>query len=155
MVTKSDDAEMCLKEISGISFHYRHCGLKNVWLTNGFTISGQAEDGGVVISAPDNLHRLIGRLIVALPRRLSGAEFQFLRRELDLTLRQLAELLGCSTAEAAECESSLVKPVANDNLGRKIRVLYAEMFAGELAEGPVDRPAWHFAYEARGWFLMP
>ena len=134
--------------------HYPQCGLNNVWLENGFLV-GEAADEEVIVTAPEELHRLIGQLVVALPRPLLGVEFQYLRRELDLTARQLAELLGCTIAEAHQSEKSLVELASGTNADREIRILYLETFGGELAAEPEDRPSWHLAREPHGWFLVP
>lgn len=75
-------------------YHYKDCGLRGVWLANGFrTIStdyGQATS----IADVEGLHRAIARTIAIEKPRLSGGEFRFLRKELGLTQSALAEWFG-------------------------------------------------------------
>ncbi len=78
-----------------MSYHYTECGLDNVWLENGYEVETHKNYGDLVcISNPRGLHDAIGRLLVRLPRTLFGSEFRFLRTELDMSQRILAETLG-------------------------------------------------------------
>ena len=88
-------------------YHYTECGLDNVWLLNGYMIEQHPNYGELfAIDHVDDLHRFIGRSLIALPRLLNGAEFRFLRRELDLSQKTLADLIGSNEQSVAKWEKS-------------------------------------------------
>ncbi|MBK7001681.1 MAG: hypothetical protein IPH35_17395 [Rhodoferax sp.] len=70
-------------------YHYTESGLQNVWLANGYKIR-KCEDGdAVAIADVYGLNTVIGRHI-ATKSYLSGKEFRFLRKELDLSQNRFA-----------------------------------------------------------------
>lgn len=73
-------------------YHYTDSGLQNVWLT-GVEVRDTAHGPTTIIPAIEDLHRLIGMSIAQANRQMTGAEVRFLRTELDLSQRALAELL--------------------------------------------------------------
>jgi putative transcriptional regulator len=75
-------------------YHYTESGLRNVWLVNGLKRHKTGHSAGVSFDKLDALHREIGRWLCTVSPRLKGAEFRFLRLELDLTQTALAKLLG-------------------------------------------------------------
>lgn len=74
-------------------YHYKGCGLPNVWLVNGFTERDTPYGPAVAIADIDGLHRTIGLEIIGKPGRFSPEEVRFLRKEMDLSQRALAECL--------------------------------------------------------------
>ena len=80
-------------EMEGAPFHYTDCGLDNVWLYGGVRYHDTAYGPATSIHNIDELHDAIGMSIVRSDG-MSGAEFRFLRVELDLSQRALASLLG-------------------------------------------------------------
>jgi DNA-binding transcriptional regulator YiaG len=104
--------------------HYTESGLRNVWLANGYRTHKTAYGKGVSFDNVDGLHRVIGRWLCAYRPRLSGAEFRFLRHELDLSQAALAGLLGNDAQSVALWEKGKVKvPAWADRL---MRALYRE-----------------------------
>jgi DNA-binding transcriptional regulator YiaG len=87
-------------------YHYTESGLRNVWLVNGYTSRRTPYGKGIAIADLEGLHRAIARQIVRLPRPLSGAEFRFLRKELELSQANLADCLGCNVQALARWEKS-------------------------------------------------
>lgn len=75
--------------------HYKECGLDHVYLVNGYTPTKDA-DGNEVIVIDDvaGLHLAIREGVVDLARPLTPKEFRFLRREIDVSQRQLALIVG-------------------------------------------------------------
>lgn len=74
--------------------HYTGSGLSNVWLVNGYTEHQTPYGLSVAIADLEGLHRIIGLEIVTQPSGpLLGEQVRFLRHELDLSQRTLAELL--------------------------------------------------------------
>ena len=75
-------------------YHYRECGLDDVYLVNGFTRFKSARGTSVAIKNIDMLHQAIGTHLCNQARELSGKEIKFLRRELMLSQAALAHLVG-------------------------------------------------------------
>ena len=76
-------------------YHYTESGLQNVWLENGFAIHETPYGKGVSIHDVTGLHRVIGCALARLPR-ITGPQVRFLRKELGLSQKELAALLGTS-----------------------------------------------------------
>jgi DNA-binding transcriptional regulator YiaG len=109
-------------------YHYTESGLRNVWLVNGYALRKTPYGQGVAIENLDGLHRAIARQIVRLPRPLTGAEFRFLRKQLELSQAGLADYLGCNVQALARWEkakSRTPKPAE-----RLLRALYRESDEG-------------------------
>ncbi len=105
-------------------YHYTESGLRNIYLVNGFKQHKTAYGKGVAFDNIEGLHREIGRHICAYRPRLTGAEFRFLRHELDLSQAALAGLLGNNEQAVALWEKGKVKvPAWADRL---MRALYRE-----------------------------
>ena len=107
-------------------YHYRECGLSQVWLKNGYRKIATPYGEAVEIDHVEELHRAIARALLTRPR-LSGREFRFLRRELDLSQAALAEMLGNSEQSVALWEKGRGAPKWADRL---IRALYREHAEG-------------------------
>jgi putative transcriptional regulator len=115
-----------------MTYHYTESGLDNVWLENGFKIETHKNYGELVsITNPRGLHEGIGRWLVAQPRTLSGAEFRFLRTELDLSQRMLADLVGTNEQSIAKWEKARSKDVANKAAERLLRLAYISYLDGK------------------------
>lgn len=76
-------------------FQYKGCGLDNVYLANGY--ERRVTNGGVeVLHIEDlgGLHRTIALSLAVNPLEIAGSEFRFLRKELDMSQRAVAGVLG-------------------------------------------------------------
>lgn len=107
-------------------YHYKACGLDNVYLVNGFYM--EETDYGPVISFEDieGLHALIAHRLVNHDRELSGKEFRFLRKELEFSQKEVARLFGYDEQTIGRWERG-----ENDMPGsadRLIRLLYQEYY---------------------------
>lgn len=100
-------------------FHYVACGLPNVWLSNGFTVT-EDEAGESFFSIADvrDLHRAIGHFLTEKESGLTGEEFRFLRTELRMSRKTLADLLGYSDEAIKKWESgeNRIHKLADANL---------------------------------------
>ncbi len=108
-------------------YHYTECGLNNVWLVNGFKDHETPYGKGVAIEDADGLHRVIALDLVNHKPRLSGGEFRFLRKELDLSQAALARVLGNDEQSVARWEKSGRVPKMGE---RFLRALYREHAEG-------------------------
>lgn len=76
-------------------YRYTESGLDNVFLKNGYEIKESPYGELVSIHNMDGLHKAIAESIVQYsPTPMNGKEFRFLRIELDLSQRVLADILG-------------------------------------------------------------
>jgi putative transcriptional regulator len=110
-------------------YHYAESGLDNVWLANGYTIHKTDYGEGVSIENTDALHRAIAVKIIESPAPLTGAEFRFLRVQMELSQRRVADLINADEQAVARWEKARTKPVKGA-AERMIRVL-AKMYLGD------------------------
>lgn len=113
-----------------MAYHYKESGLDNVYLENGFTVHETPYGEGISIQNTEGLHRLIGEWLVSLPKRLTGAELRFLRLEMELTQRGLAEILGADEQAVRRWEKYRTKPI-NGSADHLLRGLYNEYIGGD------------------------
>lgn len=107
-------------------YHYKECGLQDVWLSNGYIEKDTPYGKAVSIVNIEGLHRLIGLTIVNNKPRLTGAEVRYLRKEMDLSQDALAAILGVSETSVRAWESHRTKiPKPPERL---LRVLYKQSF---------------------------
>ncbi|MES3008983.1 MAG: helix-turn-helix domain-containing protein [Pseudomonadota bacterium] len=106
-------------------YQYAECGLSHVYLLNGY--HEEESDYGLVTSISNitGLHDAIGKNIVSeKSAALSGEEIRFLRKELDLSQKNLGLLLGVEDQTVARWEKgAVVIPRSADIL---LRGLYME-----------------------------
>lgn len=108
-------------------YHYTECGLNKIWLLNGYTIHKTPYGKGVSIDNADGLHRAIALFLVNHKPRLSGGEFRFIRKELDMSQKALGEVLGKDAQSVARWEKSgRVSKIVE----RFLRALYRETALG-------------------------
>lgn len=112
-------------------YHYKECGLNNIYLRNGYEQVETAEGIAVGIHAVDELMRVIAEGVATKRGHLTGRELRFLRVELDLSQKALGELMGKSDQSVANWEKGEVPiPVLAD---KAIRDMYLE----SIGKGPV------------------
>ena len=120
-------------------YHYTECGLNNVWLTNGYRQVKTPYGKGVAVEKADDLHRVIALRIVKHKPHMSGGEFRFLRKELDLSQAALARLFGKDVQSVARWEKSGRVPKMAE---RFLRAIYRERAEGNAGIADlVDRLA--------------
>lgn len=74
-------------------YKYLGCGLDNILLRNGYELRKTASGVDVVaIQDVAGLHRAIAKNLCDVTRPLTSKEFRFLRKELDMSQRQVALL---------------------------------------------------------------
>ena len=107
-------------------YRYGACGLKNIWLVNGFTLHKTSYGKGVAIDDLDGLHQVIALNLVTTKHKLSGAELRFLRQEMKLSQASLAVLLGNNMQSIALWEKHGKLPVWADKFIRLIYLAHAD-----------------------------
>lgn len=108
-------------------YHYTECGLKDVWLLNGFKELSTPYGKAVSVDRADLLDRAIAGLLVDKPRKLRGAEFRFLRKQLAQSQVSLATAWGLSHETVAKWERTGNLPAMAD---RFIRAYWKEVQDG-------------------------
>jgi DNA-binding transcriptional regulator YiaG len=76
-------------------YHFTDSGLQNIYLRNGFKVRKTEASKAVAIVDAGGLHIAIGKHI-ARKSHITGAEFRFLRKELDLSQTRFGSLLDVS-----------------------------------------------------------
>ena len=109
-------------------FHYTGCGLRNIYLRNGFKEKETPYGRAIAIQDVEGLHRAIGLRLVSNKKRLTGAEVRFLRMELDMSQGTLAKCLGVGETTVRNWESGRVRLTGPGD--RIIRALYQEYATG-------------------------
>jgi DNA-binding transcriptional regulator YiaG len=85
-------------------YRYLESGLDNVFLLNGFAIEKTTYGPVVTIDELNDLHCAIGLYIVHKPGPMTGAEFRFLRKQMELTQSQLAAIMNTTDQTIANYE---------------------------------------------------
>lgn len=140
---------------------YLGCGLPNIYLSNGFKEIETPYGKSVSIDDLEGLHRAIGMEIVTKEPTLSGMEFRFLRKELELSQDKLGNLLGRDAQTIALWEKEKGDlPKMADML---LRAIYSESYDGnvhikdmierlnELDRIERDERRFEFAETDEGW----
>lgn len=107
--------------------HYIECGLPDVWLVNGYQSLSTPYGDGVTVENVEDLHRAIAVHLVERAGPLTGAEFRFLRVELDLSQARLAAYFGNDAQSVALWEKRGKIPAWAD---RFLRAIYRERMDG-------------------------
>jgi DNA-binding transcriptional regulator YiaG len=109
-------------------YHYAESGLRNVYLKNGYYVRKTPYGEGVAIEDVLGLHREIARLLIKKPGRLTGAEFRFLRKELELSQKKLGSYIGKDAQAVARWENGKTRvPKTTDHF---LRAIFREVVEG-------------------------
>ena len=90
-------------------YHYTESGLSNVYLVNGFNVEVIDEEEYTSIDDMNGLHRTIALAIVDSNSPLTNEEFKFLRIELNLSQKVLANSFGVNEQTIARYEKNETK----------------------------------------------
>ena len=109
---------------------YDDCGLRNIWLANGYRYEEIDGHGRCLeIDNIDGLHRSIGHHLVNYRKRLSGAEIRFLRVEMGMSQQRLADCLWVDEQTVSLWERGKRRPTVAGE--RMLRLLYLEHANGK------------------------
>lgn len=70
-------------DLASKPYHYKECGLDNIYLVNGFSIEEMDGEPYVSIENVDALWKAIGLFLVERQKTFSPAELRFLRGQMD------------------------------------------------------------------------
>lgn len=110
-------------------YYYKGCGLRNIYLRNGYTFRDTSYGPSVAIHDVEGLHKAIGLYLVEDKPGLTGAEVRFLRKELDMGQSQLSIVLGVGESTVRNWEHGRVKIPSPPE--RMLRLLYHEHVNGD------------------------
>lgn len=140
---------------------YRGCGLPNIYLSNGYTEIGTPYGKSVSIDDVEGLHRAIGMEIVNKEPTLSGPEFRFLRKELQLSQDKLGGLLGRNSQTIALWEKEkgdlpkmadmLLRAIYTEHLNENVQIMNMIERLNELDRIERDERRFEFAETDEGW----
>jgi putative transcriptional regulator len=105
-------------------YHYKECGLNNIYLVNGFNTIETPMGEAISVNNIDCLHKAIGLYLISTVKDLSGEEIRFIRHEMLMSQKTLSILLGVSEQEIRRWENGKVKiSKPSESL---LRLLYRE-----------------------------
>jgi putative transcriptional regulator len=113
-------------------YHYKGCGLDNVYLHGGVNYIDTPRGKAVHIENIEGLHRAIGHWLVHEKKNLTGKEFRFLRNEMNLTQQNVAGLLNTDVQNVGRWEREEAEKVPGP-AQVVIRLLYDEQVNGNKA----------------------
>ena len=119
-------------EFNQMTYRYTGAGLPNIYLRNGYTVRESVYGQTVSFDDVHGLHRAIGLAVVGKSGCITREELRFLRKELGLSQRELAALVGSSEQTVSLWERNGKTPRAADLL---VRLLYTERAAGHVRVG--------------------
>ena len=102
-------------------YEYRECGLRGIFLHNGFEVVERDGEQYVAIINTDGLQCAIGAYLVRNRKSLAQDEIRFLRKTMDMTQAELGRWMGQSSQQVARWEKGQSEiPGPADRLLREI-----------------------------------
>lgn len=111
-----------------MTYHYTESGLNKIYLANGYEHIDTEFGKATTVHNPQGLHDAIG-LSICQKSHITGAEFRFLRKELDLSQSALGKNMGITDQAIAKWEKTGKVPKTAD---RFIRLIYLEKLQGNV-----------------------
>ena len=102
-------AEFCIKgaDLLAKPYHYAASGLPNIYLLNGVSHDDTPYGEMLTIENLNGLHRAIGLHIIEKQEQMTGPEFRFLRKQLQLTQAELADMMQVTDQTVANYEKGV------------------------------------------------
>ena len=123
-------------------YHYTECGLDNVYLVNGFSISKDGNEEVILINDIHGLHQAIGIHIANKTGLLKGKEIKFIRTMFDVSPKTLGLMLGYDyqTILAWEKNKSPISVTA-DHFLKVLFMNYLDVESGKEIYGKINELA--------------
>ncbi len=112
-----------MRETHKEEYHYTECGLPNVWLRGVDVIECECGENFAFIPCLEELHKLIGKILIRKEEQLSGYEIRFLRKHMMLKSKDFAKELGVQNVTVSRWENGDSEPF--ESVDRLIRLIYA------------------------------
>ncbi len=103
-------------------YNYRECGLDNIKLVNGYEIEESPYGSAVSIRNMKELHKAIGLEIINKDGRITNKELRFIRKELGLSQKLLADTLSVTEITVRKWEAG--ENNINGTADKLLRALY-------------------------------
>lgn len=101
-------------------YHYKECGLNNVWLENGFVEKATAYGKAVAIDDAIELHKLLTLDLTMKKGRITGKELRFMRVVLGMSQEGLGKCVGATEQSVSLWERTGKVPQSTDSIVRMI-----------------------------------
>ena len=115
-----------------MTYRYEESGLGNVILLNGFARHATAYGETVAVDDVEGLHEIIAASLVRQAAPLNGAELRFLRRQLEVSQKSLAQMIGVEEQALARWEKARDRDISG-MADRLVRLLYREHAEGSAS----------------------
>jgi putative zinc finger/helix-turn-helix YgiT family protein len=104
-------------------YHYTESGLRNVWLMGVEIFICECGETFAFIPCPQELHKLIARILLRKEDQLTGREICFLRKHMGLKAKDFAKQVGVQNVTISRWEHGDTIPP--ESIDRLIRFFYA------------------------------
>lgn len=101
-------------------YHFTDGGLRNVWLTNGYTEHQTKYGKGVSFQDLDGLTKAICLALIKKPSKLTGTEFRYIRSNMLMSQKSLGQMMGYTEQAIAKLEKTGKIPKAVDFFLRSV-----------------------------------
>ena len=108
-------------------YHYKECGLDNVWLENGFTAKATPYGKAVAIDDAIDLHKVLTLNLTMKKGRITGKELRFMRVVLGMSQEGLGKCVGATEQSVSLWERTGKVPQSADSI---VRMLASEKLNG-------------------------
>lgn len=119
-------------------YHYEDCGVPNILLNGGVTAVETPHGPATAIENLDQLHHQIAMDIINSPSGMTGAEFRFLRIELDLSQTALSQVIKTPVKTIQRWEKERAKDVPG-SAGVAIGAIYSAKHSDDEFRSLVER----------------
>lgn len=109
-------------------YHYRECGLDNVWLSNGYKVKETSYGEAVAVVDVDGLLAALALNLTEKKGQLTGKEFRFLRLWLCMSQEGIARLMSVQEQSVSLWERTGRVTKSGDTL---VRLLVLERLNGD------------------------
>jgi putative transcriptional regulator len=104
-------------------YHYTESGLPNVWLDGVDIFECECGEKFAFIPCLEELHKLIGNILIRKEDQLSGVEIRFLRKHMMMKSKDFAKEIGVQPVTVTRWENGDSEPP--ESTDRLIRLIYA------------------------------
>lgn len=119
------------REKEAAPYHYRECGLDNIYLANGFTREIVDGEEFLTVENVDGLWKAICFSLLSLTRPLEPKELRFLRHHVELTQVELAQYLRVDAQTVARWEKGKTEVSGPADVALRMLVLGAPVMQPE------------------------